>query len=165
MIGTPVALCASAGGAAKLGDAKLDDLCAFIASQSGAGLMCALHAPMADTDVQRAAYKTRRRNASNMRRYCIKRETCEEVASALGDRGMQADAYHAGLSTRVREQVQSEWLASDSGVVVSTTVRSARSSCTHAPAFCLSVLRKTLWSTAVRTGVHRREGVCARVCV
>ena len=54
VVRAPVALCASAGGAAKLGDAKLDDLCAFIASQSGAGLMCALHAPTADTDVQRA---------------------------------------------------------------------------------------------------------------
>ena len=43
VVRAPVALCASAGGAAKLGDAKLDDLCAFIASQSGAGLMCALH--------------------------------------------------------------------------------------------------------------------------
>jgi hypothetical protein len=101
-----------------------------------------------------------------MRRYCIKRETCEEVSSALGDRGMQADAYHAGLSTRVREQVQSEWLASDSGIVVSTTVRSAvRAARRRNPPVRLSVLRKTLWSTAVGTGVHSREGVCARAPV
>lgn len=105
-----------------------------------------------------------------MRRYCIKRETCEEVSSALGDRGMQADAYHAGLSTRAREQVQSEWLASDSGIVVSTAVRSAVRAArnppqTARPPACLSCCGKTLWSTAVGTGVHSREGVCARAPV
>ena len=108
-----------------------------------------------------------------MRRYCIKRETCEEVSSALGDRGMQADAYHAGLSTRAREQVQSEWLASDSGIVVSTTVRSAvRAARRRKPPVRPSVL---LWQNIVehcsrnrraqpRGCVRARAGVIAGVC-
>ncbi len=89
-------------------------------------------------NVQRST-RRKRANAYNVRRYCIKRETCEEVSSALGDRGMQADAYHAGLSTRVREQVQSEWLASDSGIVVSTTVRSAVRAARRCNPACLPV--------------------------
>ena len=52
--------------------------------------------------------------------YVATRKRAEEVATALGDRGVLSVPYHAGLPARSRESVQAIFMAGDVDVVVAT---------------------------------------------
>ncbi len=52
--------------------------------------------------------------------YAATRKRTEELAAALRDRGVEADAYHAGLKAAAREAVQERFMASDADVIVAT---------------------------------------------
>jgi len=44
--------------------------------------------------------------------YCVRVE-CDKVAQHLRDRGIKAEAYHAGLSDSKRNNVQLRWIRED----------------------------------------------------
>ncbi|KEP66372.1 UNVERIFIED_CONTAM: ATP-dependent DNA helicase, RecQ family protein [Hammondia hammondi] len=52
--------------------------------------------------------------------YCFKKATCESVATALRCRGIPAQAYHAGLSDKVRCELQRGWMEGNIRVLVAT---------------------------------------------
>lgn len=52
--------------------------------------------------------------------YCRTRRATRELSDQLGKMGFRADAYHAGLSTEERSQVQEGWIKDRIQVVVST---------------------------------------------
>lgn len=41
--------------------------------------------------------------------YCRKKDTCDQVVTALRARGVQAAAYHRGLSNKACEQAATLW--------------------------------------------------------
>ena len=53
--------------------------------------------------------------------YTATRKSAEQYAEALGELGIDAGAYHAGMKASEREQVHSRFLAGDLDVVVATT--------------------------------------------
>ncbi|MGY2083395.1 RecQ family ATP-dependent DNA helicase [Blastococcus sp. SYSU DS0539] len=53
--------------------------------------------------------------------YSATRRGTEEVAAALTDRGLRAQAYHAGQKKTDREETQRAWMADELDVVVATT--------------------------------------------
>jgi ATP-dependent DNA helicase RecQ len=53
--------------------------------------------------------------------YCATRKGTAEVAGRLADRGLRAQAYHAGLSRADREDTQRAWMDDELDVVVATT--------------------------------------------
>ena len=53
--------------------------------------------------------------------YTATRRSAEQYAEALGDYGIDAAAYHAGMRASDREDVQSRFMAGDVDVVVATT--------------------------------------------
>ncbi|MCZ2858926.1 RecQ family ATP-dependent DNA helicase [Blastococcus sp. VKM Ac-2987] len=53
--------------------------------------------------------------------YAATRKGTEEIAAALTDRGLRAQAYHAGLRKTDREETQRAWMADELDVVVATT--------------------------------------------
>jgi ATP-dependent DNA helicase RecQ len=53
--------------------------------------------------------------------YAATRKRTEELAAALGDRGVDAIAYHAGLKAADRETAQERFMDSDVDVIVATT--------------------------------------------
>ncbi|MFK7959540.1 MAG: DNA helicase RecQ [Phycisphaerales bacterium] len=52
--------------------------------------------------------------------YCISRRDTEKLVDSLGSRGIDAAAYHAGLSTKVRARVQDEFASERRNIVVAT---------------------------------------------
>ena len=52
--------------------------------------------------------------------YVTKRQTAEEVAIRLADAGFAAQAYHAGLPSETRHEVQDWFMQSADGIVVAT---------------------------------------------
>lgn len=52
--------------------------------------------------------------------YCLKRQTCEDVAEYLNERGVKALHYHAGLSGAERAERLSRFLREDDLVIVAT---------------------------------------------
>src|SRR6266545_1160031 len=52
--------------------------------------------------------------------YVTLQKTAEEVAERLAQAGFPARAYHAGMDTAPRTDVQEWWMASDRGIVVAT---------------------------------------------
>ena len=52
--------------------------------------------------------------------YCLSRKRVEEVAAKLRETGVDAAAYHAGLSAAERKQVQDDFLRDDLRVIVAT---------------------------------------------
>ena len=54
--------------------------------------------------------------------YAATRRACEEVADELAERGVSARAYHAGLSSRAREEVEDAFMTSTGCDVVVATV-------------------------------------------
>ncbi len=53
--------------------------------------------------------------------YCGRRATCEEVAGLLGDAGIGAAPYHAGLASGLRTQTLERFLAGELDVIAATT--------------------------------------------
>ena len=53
--------------------------------------------------------------------YSATRRGTEEFAESLTDRGLRAEAYHAGLSKKDREEVQRQFMDGELDVVVATT--------------------------------------------
>jgi ATP-dependent DNA helicase RecQ len=53
--------------------------------------------------------------------YSATRRGTEEIAGQLGDRGLRARAYHAGLARAEREDTQRAWMEDELDVVVATT--------------------------------------------
>jgi ATP-dependent DNA helicase RecQ len=52
--------------------------------------------------------------------YCISRKETERIAGVLSDRGIEAKAYHAGLTARARTRVQEAFCRERLNVVVAT---------------------------------------------
>ncbi|PHJ21906.1 atp-dependent dna family protein [Cystoisospora suis] len=52
--------------------------------------------------------------------YCFKKVTCDEVAALLRRRGIKAQAYHAGLSDKHRQTLQSAWIEGSIQILVAT---------------------------------------------
>jgi ATP-dependent DNA helicase RecQ len=52
--------------------------------------------------------------------YTATRRQAEEVAEALGERGVDAAPYHAGLGAREREQIQDDFMTGRADVIVGT---------------------------------------------
>ena len=52
--------------------------------------------------------------------YCQSRKRVEEIADMLADSGIKAQAYHAGLDAKVRQQRQDRFLREDGMVMVAT---------------------------------------------
>jgi ATP-dependent DNA helicase RecQ len=53
--------------------------------------------------------------------YVRTRRAAQEYADALADHGLRADAYHAGLGKKAREQAHARFSAGDSDVIVATS--------------------------------------------
>ena len=53
--------------------------------------------------------------------YAATRQTTGDIAQQLQDAGVRAAAYHAGLSTAERDQMQTQFMGDDLDVVVATT--------------------------------------------
>ncbi|XP_036005793.1 Bloom syndrome protein homolog [Fundulus heteroclitus] len=54
--------------------------------------------------------------------YCLSRNECDALAESLKRAGIQALAYHAGLSDGDREYVQSKWINQDDCQVICATI-------------------------------------------
>jgi len=52
--------------------------------------------------------------------YCSTRRDCEKWAAEFSKLGIKSEAYHAGLESKRREQIQNNWLSDATAVVVST---------------------------------------------
>jgi len=52
--------------------------------------------------------------------YVTRQETAEEVATFLAKSGMAARAYHAGLRTELRREIQEQFMGGELGIVVAT---------------------------------------------
>jgi ATP-dependent DNA helicase RecQ len=52
--------------------------------------------------------------------YVTRQETAEEVATFLAKNGMSARAYHAGLRSELRREIQEEFMGGEVGIVVAT---------------------------------------------
>lgn len=52
--------------------------------------------------------------------YAFSRNKCEELASILQDMGIKADFYHAGLSARKRNEIQTQWLDDKIQIICAT---------------------------------------------
>lgn len=52
--------------------------------------------------------------------YCRKKETTESVAKCLRKLGMSAAAFHSGLKTQEKDQVQNDWMRGKLPVIVAT---------------------------------------------
>lgn len=52
--------------------------------------------------------------------YCRTRESTEDVAKLLSNKGVTIKAYHAGLSDKERIRVQNEWMSGKCPVISAT---------------------------------------------
>lgn len=52
--------------------------------------------------------------------YASTRRDCEEIAELLNRKGITSKAYHAGIGSREREKIQTEWVRGDFPVVAAT---------------------------------------------
>lgn len=52
--------------------------------------------------------------------YCLSRDDCERVAEELKRNGVQAMPYHAGMSSKVRDTIQRQWMQDRFNVIVGT---------------------------------------------
>lgn len=42
--------------------------------------------------------------------YCLSRKECDDISEFFNKQGIRAKAYHAGMSDKMRNAVQAEWL-------------------------------------------------------
>ena len=52
--------------------------------------------------------------------YCFSRKSTEDLAASLGDRGLSALPYHAGLDNTVRSETQEKFIRDDALIIVAT---------------------------------------------
>ncbi|WP_340105044.1 RecQ family ATP-dependent DNA helicase [Rhodohalobacter sp. 8-1] len=52
--------------------------------------------------------------------YCSTRRDCEQWAGRFRREGINSEAYHAGLQSKTREKIQTDWIEGKTDVVVST---------------------------------------------
>lgn len=52
--------------------------------------------------------------------YVTLQKTAEDIAAQLREQGVQAQAYHAGLASDLRQDIQKRFMASEHGVIVAT---------------------------------------------
>lgn len=52
--------------------------------------------------------------------YCLSRKECEEISQQMSQKGIKSAPYHAGLSDKVRETVQKDWITNKFKVICAT---------------------------------------------
>ena len=52
--------------------------------------------------------------------YVTLQQTAEQVAAQLNGRGIEAKAYHAGMSHDIRQSIQDEFMSGEQGIIVAT---------------------------------------------
>ena len=52
--------------------------------------------------------------------YCHSRKNCEDLYEKLRMRGISVEYFHAGLSKKTREQIQSDWIDNKKQVIIAT---------------------------------------------
>jgi len=52
--------------------------------------------------------------------YCSTRQTTEEVAQSLRDKGLKAAHFHAGIDTQLKDDTVSEWQSGSVPIIVAT---------------------------------------------
>lgn len=63
--------------------------------------------------------KSRYNNASGII-YCLSRKECEEIAQKMSQKGIKSAPYHAGLTDKVRESIQKDWITNKFKVICAT---------------------------------------------
>lgn len=93
--------------------------------------------------------------------YCLSRKETERIAAGLAKRGIQAEAYHAGLSSKERGRVQEAFLAEDTDVVVATVAFGMGIDRTNVRFVVHASLPKGIEQYAQETGRAGRDGLDA----
>jgi len=52
--------------------------------------------------------------------YCFSRKDTEELASDLRARGFKAEAYHAGLESKIRHDIQDRFIKDETPIITAT---------------------------------------------
>lgn len=52
--------------------------------------------------------------------YCRTRNECEHMVAVLRSAGIPSDRYHAGLSNKIRDEVQTQWMNNEVPLIVAT---------------------------------------------
>jgi ATP-dependent DNA helicase RecQ len=74
--------------------------------------------PQKQSKLMNAALKASKKGSGIV--YCSTRRDCERWAGRLRGSGIESEAYHAGLDSRKRERIQTDWIEGETRVVVST---------------------------------------------
>lgn len=57
--------------------------------------------------------------------YCLSRKECDTCAAHLNSENIRAKAYHAGMTDKLRNNVQAEWLSNKIQVLLTTFAKSS----------------------------------------
>jgi ATP-dependent DNA helicase RecQ len=74
--------------------------------------------PQKQSKLMNAALKASKKGSGIV--YCSTRRDCERWAGRLRGADIKSEAYHAGLDSRKRERIQTDWIEGEIRVVVST---------------------------------------------
>lgn len=74
--------------------------------------------PQKQTTLQKAVTKASKMGSGIV--YCSTRRDCERWAGQFRKNGIGSEAYHAGINSKKRETIQSNWIEGRTAVVVST---------------------------------------------
>ena len=119
--------------------------------------------PRTRADEQIAGVLGRHRDEASIV-YCISRRETERVAEMLGSRGIEARAYHAGLSARDRTRVQERFACERLNVVVATVAFGMGIDRSNVRCVLHAALPKSIEAYQQETGRAGRDGLEAE-CV
>ncbi len=119
--------------------------------------------PRTRADEQIAGVVDRHRDEASIV-YCISRKETERVAEMLSSRGIEARAYHAGLSARERTRVQERFACERLNVVVATVAFGMGIDRSNVRCVLHAALPKSIEAYQQETGRAGRDGLEAE-CV